>query len=89
MDIIITYDDENQLDRIKNNNYLFNFRFIDSMTRKGKKEAWKVKSHYAARLDPFAVIQDGNKPIRAFYSEAGDAIGSLIKYLDENESTSN
>lgn len=84
-DIFIVYNDKEQLNRIGDiSKYTPNFHFIDSMTKKGKKEAFKLKSHYAARLDPFAVILDGNKPIKAFYSEAEDVIDSLIKYLNDN-----
>lgn len=55
------------------------------MTLKGKKEAWKLKSHWAAKLDPFVLITDlEDKPIKVFYSESGDAIEELNKYL-ENE----
>ncbi len=89
-DIFIVYNDKEQLNRIGDTSkYTPIFHFIDSMTKKGKKEAFKLKSHYAARLDPFAVILDGNKPIKAFYSEAEDVIDSLIKYINDNESKSN
>lgn len=89
-DVIFIYDDESQVDKVKENipNSSLTFTFINSLGKKSKKNAWKVKSHYAARLDPFAVILDKNKPIRAFYTEAEDVIESLTKYLNENESTS-
>ena len=89
-DVIVVYSDKSQLDRIGDTSkYTPIFHFIDSMTKKGKKEAYRLKSHYAARLDPFAVILDKNKPIKAFYTEAEDVIDSLIKYLNDNESKSN
>ena len=89
-DIYITYNDKNQIDKIGDTSkYSPIFHFIDVLTNKGKKDAWKIKSHYAAKLDPFAVILEDNKPIKAFYSEAEDVIDSLIKYLNNNESKSN
>ena len=57
---------------------------INSKSRIGKKKAWKIKNFYGAKLDPFAVILDGEKPIKAFYTEAEDVIDSLIKYLNNN-----
>ena len=84
-DIIIVYSDKSQLDRIGDTSkYTPIFHFVDSLARKSKKEAWRIKSYYGAKLDPFAVILDDKKPIKAFYTEAEDVIDSLIKYLNNN-----
>ena len=89
-DVFVVYNDKEQLNRIGDTSkYTPIFHFIDAMGKKGKKEAYRLKSHYAARLDPFAIILDKNKPIKAFYTEAEDVIDSLIKYLNDNESKSN
>ena len=84
-DIIVVYSDKNQLDRIGDTSkYTPIFHFVDSLAKKSKKEAWRIKSYYGAKLDPFAVILDNEKPIKAFYTEAEDVINSLIKYLNSN-----
>ena len=84
-DIIVVYNDKSQLDRIGDTSkYTPIFHFVDSLAKKGKKEAWRIKSYYGAKLDPFAVILDDKKPIKAFYTEAEDVIDSLIKYLNNN-----
>lgn len=84
-DIIVVYSDKSQLDRIGDTSkYTPIFHFIDSLAKKSKKEAWRIKSYYGAKLDPFAVILDDEKPIKAFYTEAEDVINSLIKYLNSN-----
>ena len=84
-DVIIVYSSESQLDRIGDTSkYTPIFHFVDSLAKKSKKEAWRIKSYYGAKLDPFAVILDGEKPIKAFYTEAEDVIDSLIKYLNNN-----
>ena len=84
-DIIVVYNDKSQLDRIGDTSkYTPIFHFVDSLAKKGKKEAWRIKSYYGAKLDPFAVILDNEKPIKAFYTEAEDVINSLIKYLNSN-----
>ena len=84
-DVIVVYSDKNQLDRIGDTSkYTPIFHFVDSLAKKSKKEAWRIKSYYGAKLDPFAVILDNEKPIKAFYTEAEDVIDSLIKYLNNN-----
>ena len=84
-DIIVVYSYKNQLDRIGDTSkYTPIFHFVDSLAKKSKKEAWRIKSYYGAKLDPFAVILDDEKPIKAFYTEAEDVINSLIKYLNSN-----
>ena len=84
-DVIVVYSDKNQLDRIGDTSkYTPIFHFVDSLAKKSKKEAWRIKSYYGAKLDPFAVILDDEKPIKAFYTEAEDVINSLIKYLNSN-----
>jgi hypothetical protein len=84
-DIIVVYSDKSQLDRIGDTSkYTPIFHFVDSLAKKSKKEAWRIKSYYGAKLDPFAVILDDEKPIKAFYTEAEDVINSLIKYLNSN-----
>ena len=84
-DVIVVYSDKSQLDRIGDTSkYTPIFHFVDSLAKKSKKEAWRIKYYYGAKLDPFAVILDDEKPIKAFYTEAEDVIDSLIKYLNNN-----
>ena len=84
-DVIVIYSDKSQIDRIGDTSkYTPIFHFVDSLAKKSKKEAWRIKSYYGAKLDPFAVILDDKKPIKAFYTEAEDVIDSLIKYLNNN-----
>ena len=84
-EVIVVYSDKSQLDRIGDTSkYTPIFHFIDSLAKKSKKEAWRIKSYYGAKLDPFAVILDNEKPIKAFYTEAEDVIDSLTKYLNNN-----
>lgn len=88
INVIVVYNEPKQIEKLRDTSFL-SFKFIDSKTSKGKKEALRIKSHYAARLEPFAVVLDNEKPIKAFYTEAEDVIDSLIKYLNNNESKSN
>lgn len=59
------------------------FHFIDSRTLNGRKEAFQLKGSWGARMDPFAICMEGEKAVKAFYSETGeDVIESLITFLN-------
>ncbi len=83
MSILITYSTSEQYDKILNLPYK-DIHAINSCTLKGKREAWKLKSHWAAKEDPFILVTDkDNKPVKVFYSETGrDIINDLIEYLN-------
>ena len=95
-DVFIIYNNEAQIKRVEESCILKNspfFTYINESSRKGKKEAYALKSHWGARLTPFAICMDGEKAIKAFYSETGeDIIESLIDFINfqkiENENTS-
>lgn len=83
VEVVINNDE--QKNRIATANISNNvvFTFFDERNRNGLKEGRKVKSYFSARLTPFAAILDERDiPMKAFYSEAGDSIGQLIKYLE-------
>ena len=88
-DVIVVYNDESQIRRIGGAYTLKEspfFTYINESSRKGKKEAYALKGHWGARMTPFAICMDGEKAIKAFYSETGeDVIKSLINYLNEHE----
>ena len=92
MEISIIYSDESQLDKINhivdyfdgNTGKVFpSFVIIDSLSKNGKKQGRMIKGRWGAKLDPFVIITDGEKPIKAFYSETGeDVLDSLRKYIN-------
>lgn len=63
----------------------YEITLIDSETKKGKKTAFSLKSHWGARLEPFAIVlTEDNRGIKAFYSEADkNVINSLKKFLND------
>ena len=66
-DIIVVYSDKSHLNRIGDTSkYTPIFHFVDSLATKSKKEAWRVKSYYGAKLDPFAVILDNENQLKLF-----------------------
>lgn len=85
-DVYIVYDNDEVLRRV-GGTYAIKvspiFHFIDSRTLNGKKEAFTLKGSWGARMDPFAIAMDGDKAVKAFYSETGeDVIQSLINFLN-------
>ena len=85
IEVYIVYHNNSTLKEIGRSNLKDSpfFHLIDE--RKDKKKAWKVKGAFSAKMNPFVVIYDGERPMRAFYSETGeDVIESLITYLNED-----
>ena len=87
MDIYVVYNDNKTLERLGGTFKVSPFfHFIDDRTRKGRRDAWKVKNKFAAKLSPFAVVYEDDKPIKAFYTEAdNDIVSSLIDYLNNGK----
>lgn len=86
-DVYIVYNDDSQLRKI-GGTYTLKvspfFHFIDDRTMKGKKDSYKLKGSWGARMTPFVLCTERDTPVKAFYSETGeDVIESLIKYLNE------
>lgn len=88
MDIYVIYNDDKQLERIRESDIKTDslFHFIDERNFKSKKEAYKIKGHFASRLSPFIGIYKNDKAIKGFYSEASDdVISDLIEYLNKEK----
>lgn len=84
MDVYIVYNNDEVLKKLGGTLKVSPFfHFVDDRTRKGKKDSWKIKGGFSAKLTPFAVVYEGEKPLKAFYSETGEnVIDSLIDYLN-------
>lgn len=83
MEVHVVYNDNSQKERLEEifKESPFSFTFID-VRGKEKKNAWALKSHWGAKEDPFAIVMDRDKAIKAFYSETGEnVINELIKFL--------
>lgn len=84
-DLYFTYnkqEDYNRLLKIKSIEDYF-LHTIDSGTLKGKKEAYKIKSEWGAKLDPFIIIYDNGRPTKAFYSECSE--DAITQFITESE----
>lgn len=75
--ITVIYSDKEQ---IKDIDETIKADFIDLSTSKGRKKGWTVKNHWAAKKDPFIIVEDNNKKVlNIFYSESENVINSLNK----------
>lgn len=88
-DVYIVYDNDEQIKKI-GGTYTLKvspfFHFIDYRTAQGRKDSFRLKSHWAARENPFVLCMEGDNPIKAFYSESdSNVIKSLIEYLNEQD----
>ena len=86
MEAIVVYDnkkDKELLNLIDSKVPIF-INYIDFNTVNGKKEAYKIKSHWAAKMNPFVVVQEEDQIIKVFYSEKSNAINQLINYLNND-----
>lgn len=85
INITIVYNDDKQLESLKKEEFSTSpfFTFIDERTHHGRKDGFKLKSHWGTRLAPLVEVKDNDKVIKVFYSENGNAIEQLIKYLKE------
>lgn len=84
-DVYLVYNNDEQINQIGDTLKVSPFfHFIDDRTREGKKEAFKLKSSWSSKVTPFALCTEGDKAVKAFYSETGEnIIESLITYLNE------
>ena len=57
----------------------FFIEYVDENTRKGKKEAYKIKSEFGAKKSPFVLVyNDEDKLESVFWSENQNACQSFI-----------
>ena len=55
---------------------------LDIGSLKERSKAFKLKQEWGARKDPFCLIEEDGKAVKAFYSETGDdAIIQLINFM--------
>lgn len=87
-DIFITYSDKQDRDYFENINiqYPVYLHFYNMTSAKDIKEGRHIKNYGAARKDPFVLVKEEDKVIKCFYSENGNAINQLIKWLNEGKS---
>lgn len=87
MTAIVIYDNkkDRELLELVNSKFPIFIHYVDFNTKDGRKEAFQVKSHWGAKLNPFVVLEeDYDKIIDVFYSEKDNAIQQLINYLNDS-----
>lgn len=83
IEVSVVYSDEKQIEKVRElSNDSLTFNFININTKSGKKQGQSLKNYWASKIDPFAIVNVDNKPIKVFYSEAENVIDNLISYLN-------
>lgn len=84
MEATIIYDNkkDRELLNLVDSKFPIYIKYIDFNTVEGRKEAYRVKSHWGAIKNPFVVIQDEEKIIKVFYSEKNNAIQQFVNFLN-------
>lgn len=86
-DVHITYKDGQDREYLEkvNTQIPVYLHFYNMTSAKDIKEGRRVKNYGAARLDPFILVKEEDKVIQCFYSENGNAVNQLIKWLNANK----
>ena len=87
MEAIVIYDNDKDREHLElvDSKFPIFISCIDFNTLKGRKEAYKIKAHWGAKLNPFVVVKDNEKVLKVFYSERDNAINQLINYLNASK----
>lgn len=85
-DVYIVYNDDCHLDRVNEEEVKPFLHLIDQRTKNGNKDARKLMTHWGASQIPFVICFEGEKPIKAFYTEfQTNVIEDLLDYLKYGE----
>lgn len=81
IDIYLVFDDINDLNRLEeiiNENFYLHYLNINNHHDRSK--AFKFKGEWSARQNPFILLKEKGKVIKAYYSEVGEnAVTQFIK----------
>ena len=86
MEVKIVYEDKKDREFLNliNSEIPYFIEFINC--KEEPKEAYKLKSHWAAIKNPFVIVTDKDEILKVFYSDAkgSNAIQQLINYLNND-----
>lgn len=86
IDLYLVFDDINDLNKVEeviNSNFYLHYLNINKHNDRSK--AFKFKGEWSARLNPFILLEEKGKVIKAYYSEIGEsAVAQFIKDYGEN-----
>lgn len=89
MEAIVVYDDEKDREFLESVNSKFPIfiQYINYNSKKGRKEAFKIKSEWSAKINPFVIVKENDKIIKVFYSEESNAINKLISFINDDKNS--
>lgn len=82
MEVYLVYDDIKDKEWIeKMDNRKFYYKFFNMHKKSDISKGFKIKEEWAAKLNPFILIKQDDKPIKCFYSETGEnAVSQFLKW---------
>lgn len=84
INITIVFDNkkDKELLNFQNLTVPFFVDYIDMNNSKGRKEGFKLLNYWSAKKLPLVILEKDNSKPKIFYSELGNSISQLIKYLN-------
>ena len=84
--IIYSIDKDKKLLELVPSNFPIFINFINITSGKDRKQAFRIKSKWGAKKNPFIeVLDEDGKVNRCFYSENNSAITQLIEWLNDSK----
>lgn len=86
IDLYLVFDDINDLNKVEeaiNDNFYLHYLNINKHNDRIK--AFKFKGEWSARQNPFILLEEKGKVLKAYYSEVGEnAVTQFIKDYGKN-----
>lgn len=81
IDIYLVFDDVNDLNRLEEIiNEDFYLHYLNINKHHDRNKAFKFKGEWSARQNPFILLEEKGKVLKAYYSEVGEnAVTQFIK----------
>ena len=81
--VFYNINDLNKIEEVINDNFYLHYLNINKHNDKSK--AFKLKGEWSARLNPFILLEEKGKVLKAYYSEIGEnAVTQFIKDYGKN-----
>ena len=84
MEAYIIYEnkEDRELLELINSKFPIFIEYINFNSKKDRKKATRIKSHWAARKNPFVELKEGDRTVKVFYSDGGEnAVQQFVNYL--------
>lgn len=86
IDLYLVFDDIDDLNRIESTiDSKFYLNYLNINKHHDRSKAFKLKGEWSAKLNPFILLKENDKVLKAYYSEIGEsAVTQFIKDYEQN-----